>query len=292
MKKLTRFQIAKSDIVSFFEGYDKEILSYYDISRILDQNREFWRLQRSLTTPRFIELLTESTNLKSHELDFARKKYWRFTWGDVSVYKLALGLERNTYFTHYTALYWHNLTDQIPKTIYVNYEQPKKRYVSNTLLQTNIDRAFRNSQRESRNIASIGDYKICILNGKFTNRLGVIDMVTPENENIELTDIERTLVDIVVRPTYSGGIHEVLNAYRKAEKRVSVNKLSAMLRKLNYIYPYHQAIGFFLQRAGVYRESQVQLLKNFDFKYDFYITHKMGDTEYSKEWRLYYPKGF
>lgn len=292
MKKLTRFQIAKSDIVSFFEGYDKEILSYYDISRILDQNREFWRLQRSLTTPRFIELLTENTNLKSHELDFARKKYWRFTWGDVSVYKLALGLERNTYFTHYTALYWHNLTDQIPKTIYVNYEQPKKRYVSNTLLQTNIDRAFRNSQRESKNIASIGDYKICILNGKFTNRLGVIDMVTPENENIELTDIERTLVDIVVRPTYSGGIHEVLNAYRKAEKRVSVNKLSAMLRKLNYIYPYHQAIGFFLQRAGVYRESQVQLLKNFDFKYDFYITHKMGDTEYSKEWRLYYPKGF
>jgi len=292
MKKLTRFQIAKSDIVSSFEGYDKEILSYYDISRILDQNREFWRLQRSLTTPRFIELLTENTNLKSHELAFARKKYWRFTWGDVSVYKLALGLERNTYFTHYTALYWHNLTDQIPKTIYVNYEQPKKRYVSNTLLQTNIDRAFRNSQRESKNIASIGDYKICILNGKFTNRLGVIDMVTPENENIELTDIERTLVDIVVRPTYSGGIHEVLNAYRKAEKRVSVNKLSAMLQKLNYIYPYYQAIGFFLQRAGVYRESQVQLLKNFDFKYDFYITHKMGDTEYSKEWRLYYPKGF
>ena len=292
MQKLTRFQIAKSDIVALLENYDKEILTHYDISNILNQNREFWRLPRSLTTPKFIELLTKNTKLKGHELNFTRKNYLRFTWGDISVYKLALSLERNTYFTHYTALYWHNLTDQIPKTIYVNYEQAKKRYVSNILLQANIDRAFKNSQRESKNIASIGEYKICILNGKFTNRLGVVDIVTPENENIELTDVERTLIDIVVRPTYSGGIHEVLNAYRKAEKRVSVNKLSAMLQKLNYVYPYHQAIGFFLQRAGVYRDSQVQLLKKFDIKYDFYIAHKMGDTEYSKEWRLYYPKGF
>lgn len=292
MQKLTRFQIAKSDIISLLENYDKEILTYYDISNILNQNREFWRLPRSLTTPKFIELLTKNTKLKGHELNFTRKNYLRFTWGDISIYKLALSLERNTYFTHYTALYWHNLTDQIPKTTYVNYEQAKKRYVSNILLQANIDRAFKNSQRESKNIASIGDYKICLLNGKFTNRSGVIDMVTPEDENIALTDVERTLIDIVVRPTYSGGIHEVLNAYRKAEKRVSVNKLSAMLQKLNYVYPYHQAIGFFLQRAGVYRDSQVQLLKKFDIKYDFYIAYNMVDTEYSKEWRLYYPKGF
>lgn len=292
MRKSTSFQIARKDIVSLLEGYSKEILDYHDILRMLEQNREFWRLPISLTTPKFIELITKNTKLKSHELNFARKKYWRFTWGDISVYKLALSLERNLYFTHYTAVYWHNLTDQIPKRIYVNYEQAQKRYVANRLLQANIDRAFRNSQRESKNIAAIGDFKICILNGKYTNRLGVTEMITQENENIILTDIERTLIDIVVRPSYSGGIHEVLNAYRKAVGRVSINKLSAMLRKLNYIYPYHQAIGFYLQRAGVYRESQIRLLKKFDFEYDFYITHQMKETEYSKEWRLYYPKGF
>lgn len=292
MRKSTSFQIARKDIVSLLEGYSREILDYHDISRMLEQNREFWRLPISLTTPKFIELITENTKLKSHELNFARKKYWRFTWGDISVYKLALSLERNPYFTHYTAVYWHNLTDQIPKRIYVNYEQAQKRYRPNRLLQANIDRAFRNSQRESKNIAAIGDFEICILNGKYTNRLGVTEMITQENENIILTDIERTLIDIVVRPSYSGGIHEVLNAYRKAVGRVSINKLSAMLRKLNYIYPYHQAIGFYLQRAGVYRESQIRLLKKFDFEYDFYITHQMKETEYSKEWRLYYPKGF
>jgi len=292
MRKLTRFQIAKSDIVSFFEDYGKEILDYNDISRILNQNRRSWRLPVSLTANKFIELLNENTKLKTNELKFLRKKYMRFTWGDVSVYRLALSLERNSYFTHYTALYWHNLTEQIPKTIYVNCEQSQKRYAPTRLIQENIDRAFRNPQRESKNIASVGDFKICILNGKYTNRLGVIETTTQENENIILTDIERTLIDIVVRPSYSGGIHEVLNAYRNAVGKVSINRLSAILQKLNYIYPYHQAIGFYLQRAGVYRESQIKLLKKFDFEYDFYITHKMKETEYSKEWRLYYPKGF
>lgn len=292
MRKSTSFQIAKRDIVSLFDREAEGILDIYSISRILEKNRRFWRLPASLTTSRFIKLLTENTNLKRHELNFPRKKFVRFTWGEESVYQLALSLERDSYFTHYTALYWHNLTDQIPKTIYVNFEQRPKRYVPERLLQVNIDRAFRNAQRESKNIAMVGDFKVCMLNGKYTDRLGVTEMVADENERLMLTDIERTLIDIVVRPAYSGGIYEVLNAYKRAAKKVSINKLCAILRKLKHIYPYHQAIGFYLERAGVYRDSQIRLLKTFSFEYDFYLAHKMSKTEYSKEWRLYYPTGF
>lgn len=292
MRKSTRFQIAKRDIISLLDREAKGVLDIYSISRILDRNKRFWRLPEGLTTSRFIKLLTENTKLKRHELNFPRKKYIRFTWGEESVYQLALSLERDSYFTHYTAMYWHNLTDQIPKTIYVNYEQRPKRYVPDRLLQVNIDRALRNAQRESKNIAMVGDFKVCMLNGKYTDRLGVTEMVTDGNERLMLTDIERTLIDIVVRPAYSGGIYEVLNAYRRAVKKVSINKLCAILRKIKYIYPYHQAIGFYLERAGVYREAQIKLLKRFDFEYDFYMTHQMKETEYSKEWRLYYPKGF
>jgi len=292
MRKSTRFQVAKRDIVSFFDGYEKRILEMTDISRILEQNREFWRLPRNVGPSKFVNLLTENTKLKAYDFTFPRKTYLRLAWGDRSIYELALSLERDSYFTHYTALYWHNLTDQIPKTIYVNYEQRPKRHAGERLLQGNIDTAFRNPQRESKNVTIVGDFKICVLNGKWTNKLGVTEIVTDDNEQITLTDLERTLIDIVVRPTYSGGIYEVLNAYRRAAKTVSINKLSSMLRKLDYVYPYHQAIGFYLERAGAYREAQIQLLRKFQFQYDFYLTHQMKETEYSKEWRLYYPKGF
>jgi len=292
MRKLTSFQIAKNDIISHFQQYENKILNESEITSVLYQNRDFWRLPKGLSTTKFIELLTENAKLKKYKIEFPNKKYTKYSWGPISIYKLALNLESNSYFTHYTSMYLNDLTEQIPKTIYVNREQTPKRFIDRKLIQGNIDRAFKSHQRESKNIATVGDLKICNLNGQFTDMLGVIEKVTQENEPVMLTNIERTLIDIAVRPAYSGGIQEVLNAYRKAEGKVSINKLTAMLKKINYIYPYHQAIGFYLHRTGVYRESQIQLLKNFEFKYDFYLAHHMKEVEYSKEWRIYYPNGF
>jgi len=288
----TRFQIAKKDIIAGLDGYEKNIFNESDISALLNKNRGFWRLPVGLTSHEFVKLLLLYTKMKRIELNFPKSSASRFIWGNASAFSLALSVEKNSYLTHYTAMFLHNLTDQIPKIIYVNFEQAKKEKLEDQLSQSSIDKAFSNPSRMSKNIAMFEDYQICVINGKFTNRLGVTEIVSSANERLQATDIERTLIDIAVRPFYAGGIYEVLNAYRKAQGRVSINKLTAMLRKLNYIYPYHQAIGFYLQQSGVYKESQIELLKQFEFKYDFYLTHEMKETEYSKEWRLYYPRGF
>ncbi len=288
----SRFQIAKKDIIAEFDNSSKNVFAYLDISTILEKNRSFWRLPVSLTTREFIKLLLLYTKIKKVDFDFPIRRVTRFTWGDASTLSLALSLENSSYLTHYTATFLHNLTEQVPKTVYVNFEQSEKARSDNVLLQSGIDRAFSSPARISSNTAIFEDYKICMVNGQFTNRRGVMEIVTDENEKLQVTDIERTLIDIAVRPFYAGGIYEVLNTYRKAQGRVSINKLTALLRKLNYIYPYHQAIGFYLHKAGVYKETQIELLKQFDFKYDFYLTHQMKEREYSKEWRLYYPRGF
>jgi hypothetical protein len=99
------------------------------------------------------------------------------------------------------------------------------------------------------------------------------------------------LIDITVRPTYGGGIFQVLEAYRTAKERLSTNRLLATLKKLDYVYPYHQAIGFLMERAG-YEERRYGLLRQPGLKYDFYLSHGMKDPEYSKPWRLFYPRGF
>ena len=153
--------------------------------------------------------------------------------------------------------------------------------------------AFRNPQRKSNAIAIFDDMRVVLLNGMYTENLGVIEFEETPGGVISVTDIERTLIDIVVRPVYSGGVSEVLKAYRVAKERgVSINKLCSRLKELNYIYPYHQAIGFYLEKAGVYSESQIRLLEKFEIKYDFYLAHQMKETEFSEKWRLFYPKGF
>jgi hypothetical protein len=77
-----------------------------------------------------------------------------------------------------------------------------------------------------------------------------------------------------------------------ARERVSVNKLVAHLKQMDFVYPYHQAIGFYLERAGGYRPAQIALLREVEMKWDFYLAHDMRDTAYSPEWRLHYPQGF
>ena len=125
----------------------------------------------------------------------------------------------------------------------------------------------------------------------FTGNNGVTEMPGPEGETLQVTDVERTLIDITVRPEYAGGVFEVLKAFRNAHQKVSVNRLAAMLRKINYTYPYHQAIGFYMDKAGVYSPSQIELLQKFDVAFDFYLAHQLDSPHYSKKWRLYLPEG-
>ena len=113
----------------------------------------------------------------------------------------------------------------------------------------------------------------------------------PSGEELEVTKLERTLIDVTVRPAYAGGVVQVLEAYRAARARMSVNTLVATLKKLSYAYPYHQAIGFYMEKAGYERERFMRL-RTLGVEFDFYLAHGLKQKEYSKFWRLFVPKGF
>ncbi|MHC4526817.1 MAG: type IV toxin-antitoxin system AbiEi family antitoxin domain-containing protein, partial [Planctomycetota bacterium] len=262
------------------------------IHRIFRENRAFWRLPVSMSRADFIRYLTKNAELKKEVFPFSYGTIVRYTWSDVPLFELLLTLKRRSYFTHYTAMYLHELTEQIPKTIYITWEQDPKPRPKGKLEQGRINWAFKRPTRLSNNTADYQNRKLCLLNGMFTNNLGVTEMPGAEGETLRLTDVERTLIDITVRPEYAGGVFEVLKAYRLAKVKVSINRLVATLRKINYIYPYHQAIGFYLEKAAVYNQSQLDLLRRFEINYDFYLMHQMKDCEYSEKWRLYFPKGF
>ncbi len=220
---------------------------------------------------------------------FKTRPETRYFWGDASVYELALSLREVSYLTHQTASYLNGLTDYEPSNIYVNSEQLKKAS-KGVLTQEGIHLAFKNPMRVTKSYAQYNGKTIWLLNGKYTGCYGVTEVEYEAREVLRLTNIERTLIDIAVRPAYSGGVTEVLKAYRLAKNKVSLESLAETLRILNYTYPYHQVVGFYLEKAGIYEENMVNNFLQFGLDYDFYLTHNMKEMSYSEKWRLFYPK--
>lgn len=179
----------------------------------------------------------------------------------------------------------------MPETVYANHEQRPLPPPSGPLTQDRMDAAFSRPQRVTSNLAEMGKHRLCLVNGKHTDHLGVIEMKDADGRSIRVTGIERTLIDITVRPYYAGGVFEVLEAFRRAQDRISINKLSAMLKNMHFVYPYHQAIGFYLERAGVYEPSRLELFRKQPMTHDFYLSYAMQQKEYSPPWRLFFPAG-
>jgi len=286
-----RLEIAVPDIRQTFAAIEPPILRKSQIEEVLNEYREFWRLTQSVTAYVFIDFLLRKSIVKRVQLPFPNRKETRYLTREVSPYQLAVSLRPNSYLSHLSAVYLHQLTEQVPKTIYCNSEQAPQKQPKGELTQERIDWAFHQNQRISKNIARYGDHRICLISGGFTDNAGVALLNTPLGEVLPVTDMERTMIDIVVRPAYAGGVFEVLKAFKLSHGRASINRLVALLQKLNYAYPYHQAIGFCLQRSGVYRESQISLLRQFEMNFDFYLAHHMDGPAYSEEWKLFYPKG-
>jgi len=291
----SRLAIAKADIEKIFQDSQKRIFSSAEIAQILSENRRTWRLAQNTTSSEFLSFLLRRTKLRDIRLDPVNHPDYppirRYSWGgEVSPYELAVQLKPNAYLCHATAVLIHGLTDQLPATIHVNCEQSPKPKPAGILTQQGIDRAFRSKQRESQFLFQWEQWQFRLISGKYTRRLGV----TPtkfDGATLDVTNLERTLIDITVRPAYAGGVYQVLQAYRSAQPRISVATLVATLRELDYVYPYHQAIGFYMQRAG-YEEKQYIKLRKSGLKFNFYLAHDMRESDFDPEWQLFFPKGF
>ena len=290
MPRRSQIAIAKPDIVSYFHVAPKKVYSWKELARVLDGKRQLWHLAEHTTTADFISFLEREAGLqartfRSHTYN---RKINRYSWGEPSIYEFAQALNSRGYLSHAGAVALHGLTDIEVNALYLNVEQSLKPGARNILTQHGIDQAFSRQQRQSNLIYEDGDRKVTIINGKNTNRLDVEAFGGPKSVLLQVTSLERTLIDITVRPSYAGGISRVLDAYIAAKDRVSTDHLLHVLRKLDYVYPYHQAIGFLMQRAG-YAENQFNPLHTLDIEYNFYLVHGMKNPVFDANWQLFYP---
>jgi hypothetical protein len=261
-----------------------------ELAQILQQQRVSWHLKAGTRVLDFIDLLLGATPLRAVALQPTAQARPLYCWGKVTVFEMAQHLRPRAYLSHHSALFLHGLVDLPLQRLYVNQEQSAKPPVKLPILtQTELDEAFARPVRLAQIQLSYGDYVIVQLQGKWTNRLGVIERKHRAAGLVALTSLERTLLDVTVRPEYAGGVSQVAQAYQRAADRVSISRLLTLLAKLSYRYPYHQAVGFYMARAGNYPPDQLELVRELGTELNFYLAHELRAPAYNTQWRVFYP---
>ena len=104
---------------------------------------------------------------------------------------------------------------------------------------------------------------------------------------VKVSNLEKTLIDCTVRPLYSGGTKNILNAFAMVKQLIDADKLHHHYKKLSFVYPYHQAIGFYLDNAG-YKEEFYSKFLAMNSDYDFYLDYQLTSPQYNPKWRIHY----
>lgn len=202
----TEFERLINDIASFrkLKKYKKEITHY-----LLDN---FYTLRHDIYLPK-----------KLHVTNF----------------EIAQAYARYGYFSHDSALQLHGLHSSSNKNIYISEGiKPTPPSGIKKLNQSNIDLAFQKSQRTTKKSKKFDETTIHFLQGQSLDLMNVV------KDNIRVSDIEKTLIDITVRPSYSGGSKNVLQSFVKARSVMDPEKLIRYYKKLSFIYPYNQSLDF------------------------------------------------
>lgn len=276
----------QEELEKYFDSLDRKTFLSTDIRKIYDHLSYEWKLPQRITYNKFLSLLLH-IGLVDTTFKTPTGSKIVFSWKTDHDLTVMSGIKPRSYFSHLSAMFINQLTLQIPKTYYLNHEHSTT-FPKGELSQSAIDSAFSKDQRKSNDIYSNLGKKVIVVNGKKTNRLGVIDK-KEEDIQYSYTDLERTLIDIAIRPAYSGGVFEVSNVYFDVKDKVDIDKLLSYLKKLDYLYPYHQVIGFYMELASYPETALEKLSRNID--YDFYLTYNIRNKNYSDRWRLYFPKG-
>jgi len=268
---------------------ESHVFSQTGLLAYLDEHRMELGFSAKTSTRRIVESMVRSKLVKELKCKCPGKPtITRYALPKSNRYEIALSLRPRSFLSHGTAVFVHSLTSTEPDVVVVNCEQtPKPK--GNQPTQDSIDAAFARPQRRSTSLYSDGENRFLLINGKHTGRLGVVVLRTDFSQALQVTSLERTLIDITVRPGYADGAALVLEAYRRAKGRVDIQGLTQLLTDMDFTYPYHQVVGFYLSRAG-YSDAEIAVCRSSDLKFDFYLEHGMKAKAYDPSWRVYFPK--
>lgn len=173
-------------------------------------------------------------------------------------FAIAMALVTPCAISHWTAMHYHHITEQTPRTIFAT-----------TPLGSSIPRVKKHIFQFVRT--------------KKENYFGTVT-VWIDSMKVQVTDLERTLLDGLIFPQYCGGFSEVLTGFQTAEKRIRIKLILEYAMKLG-VAP-AKRLGFILESLGV-NEKHLQGLLELPSK-TYFKLNPQGPArgKYNTKWKI------
>jgi len=167
-------------------------------------------------------------------------------------FEVAMALIHPSAISHWSAMNFHGMTEQIPRIVYVTTTQPINILRSSKELRK-IQRSY------SREIGGILYQFIRVIPERFFG----IKVYWVGEARVAMTDPERTLIDGLVSPRYFGGWAEVYSAFELQFSKLDLNKMVEYSIRFNAAIA--KRLGWIFEKLGV-ENSILQKLENVHIK--------------------------
>jgi hypothetical protein len=265
-----------------------------------DLASELMKDTRYQSVEKFIAALEDDGIIHEHTLEALNRRkillYCSVPLSEIDVYELAASVLPDGYFCNLTAIYHHSLTNQIPNAVYWCHKTlvPKKNRATEKLSDTKIRSAFIKPHRHTSFVIKHNSQDILVTAGLRGFDHGVEKVQRQQSPcpvGSRVTCLEHTLINAVVNPHYNGGVASLCEYFRAAQQRVDIARMLDIYGKLDFVYPYAQSLGFFMEHCGM--QSHAKVLRNaFPPRQRFYVDHGAKTTwTYNERWMIFHPKG-
>lgn len=149
-------------------------------------------------------------------------------------FSIAMALVTPSAISHWTAMHYHHITEQTPNKIFAI-----------TPLGTSIPRSLANTMFR-------------FIQVKKEQYFG-IETVWVDDMRVQITNLEKTLLDGLASPEYCGDFNEVLHAFKMGKDKIRIQVIIEYALKLDKAIA--KRLGLILERLGVEEKYLEPLLK-------------------------------
>lgn len=158
-------------------------------------------------------------------------------------FEVAMALVHPAAISHFSAMHYHELTDQIPHRVFVT-----------TATGHSVPRSH--NARKGESGCRVGETVYQFIQVKPERFFGTKDVWIGE-ARVTVTDMERTLIDGLAMPQYCGGFAEVIHAFEVAHDRLNLNRLVEYALKLDAATA--KRLGWVLEKTEIKRSRLAAL---------------------------------